>query len=72
MRKCDNCNAEVPEGKGGISSDGRFICCVHCVFNPLGCRCKFKEYGVAEKGGPWMDNVGDDLDWQYDEWDADR
>lgn len=24
------------------------VCCAHCVMNPLGCRCKFGELGVAE------------------------
>lgn len=48
-RHCDNCGAGLPEGKGGYESlHGRFICCPHCLFNPLGCRCKYGEYGVAE------------------------
>ena len=47
MAKCENCGAEVE--KLGLCSDGRMICCPHCVFNPLGCRCKYGEYGVAEE-----------------------
>lgn len=48
MRTCDNCQAKVPDGQGGLDRNGRFICCPHCVFNPLGCRCQYGEYGVAE------------------------
>lgn len=46
METCDNCGAQVE--KCGRMSDGRKICCAHCVFNPLGCRCKYGEYDVAE------------------------
>jgi hypothetical protein len=45
---CSNCKAEVPDGKGGKHPNGQFICCEHCFFNPLGCRCKYGEFGVAE------------------------
>jgi len=48
MKECQNCHAQVPEGQGGRDAEGRFICCIHCVFNPLGCRCEFGEFGVAE------------------------
>ena len=45
---CDNCGAEMPEGRGGRDSLGRWICCIHCVFNPLGCRCKYEDYGQPQ------------------------
>ena len=45
---CANCKTEVPDDKGGKGHDGEPICCAHCAFNPLGCRCKYGEYGVAE------------------------
>lgn len=47
---CSNCKAEVPDGKGGRGSRGEFICCEHCYFNPLGCRCKYGEFGIPETG----------------------
>lgn len=43
---CSNCGARVPQLL--VFPDGRKVCCAHCFFNPLGCRCKYKEYGVAE------------------------
>jgi hypothetical protein len=43
---CENCRANVP--KLVESADGRKLCCVHCLFNPLGCRCKFGDLGVVE------------------------
>jgi hypothetical protein len=46
--KCANCGAEVPEGKGGHADGIGFVCCAHCVFNPLGCRCQYGQYEVAE------------------------
>lgn len=46
---CTNCGAMVPQ----LHQVGdRKICCAHCFFNPLGCRCKYREYGVAET---WSD-----------------
>ena len=42
--KCANCGAPAT----GRDSSGRPICCAHCVFNPLGCRCKWGEPVVAE------------------------
>jgi hypothetical protein len=40
---CENCGAVVPHpGR----SEGRLICCAACIFHPLGCRCKYGEYGV--------------------------
>ena len=48
MNICANCGASIPEGVGGKSTIHEFVCCPHCVFNPLGCRCKYGEYGVAE------------------------
>lgn len=45
---CDNCGAKLPENQGGDGPNGAFICCPHCIFNPLGCRCKYGEFGVAE------------------------
>lgn len=32
----------------GMGADGRAYCCPACLFNPLGCRCKYGEPGVAE------------------------
>ena len=43
---CANCGAVVPNP--GKDAEGRTICCIHCVFNPLGCRCEYGEIGVAE------------------------
>jgi hypothetical protein len=45
---CQNCGAEVPELHR--TTMGQSVCCIHCVFNPLGCRCKYGELGVAETG----------------------
>jgi hypothetical protein len=42
---CENCGAVVPN-PGRM--DGRVICCAACVFNPLGCRCEFGEFGKEE------------------------
>ncbi len=46
MPICDNCHADVPEL--GKTSWGQRICCPSCAFNPLGCRCKYGEFGMAE------------------------
>jgi hypothetical protein len=45
---CDNCGAAVPAGRGGTGPGGNYICCPACVFCPLGCRCKWGEFGVKE------------------------
>ena len=42
---CHNCGAPAH----GELSDGRRICCAHCVLSPLGCRCKWGETGVPER-----------------------
>jgi hypothetical protein len=66
MEICSNCNAEVP--KCGRDSFGNNVCCPHCIFNPLGCRCKHGEYGVPEEND-WAMILGiDQFDWEdYDE-----
>lgn len=46
MAICSNCKADVPNP--GRGPRGEIICCPHCVFNPLGCRCQYGEFGVAE------------------------
>lgn len=46
MPVCDNCHAKVPELHK--TSWGQRICCPHCAFSPLGCRCKYGEFGMAE------------------------
>jgi len=43
---CTNCGAEVSELHE--TTIGQKVCCIHCVFNPLGCRCRYGEFGVAE------------------------
>ena len=45
--RCDNCGAMFLHERSP-SWRGRTICCAHCVFNPLGCRCKYGEFDVAE------------------------
>lgn len=55
--------------------DGRRICCAHCVFNPLGCRCKYGEWNVAETyQDPEFPEFGDDDDYDdendgFEAWD---
>lgn len=52
-------------------SDGRKLCCAHCVFNPLGCRCKYGDFNVAETyQDPEYPEFGDgeDHDDDSDEW----
>lgn len=56
MTICYNCGANVPTL---VTIGDRRICCPHCFFNPLGCRCQYSEYGVAET-------------WHYDVWDEDE
>lgn len=46
MEICENCGAKTQ--RCGTAPDGKKICCAHCMFHPLGCRCKWGEYGVAE------------------------
>jgi len=53
--QCPSCGAWVK--KLGTASDGSKFCCVHCCFNPLGCRCRFGHIGVAET----------DIHWSFDE-----
>ena len=66
MEICDNCGAKVE--KCGRDPNGRKICCPHCAFNPLGCRCRFGEFGVAETQD-WSDPDEYDESWDYSEWD---
>lgn len=48
MERCELCGALVPKC-GTMNDDAKTkVCCPECAFNPLGCRCKFGEYGVAE------------------------
>ncbi len=68
MRTCDNCGAKVPDGQGGVEPlHGRFICCPACLFNPLGCRCQYGEFEVAETQDWYIpeddDPVYEDIDW---------
>lgn len=50
METCPNCGSKVE--KLGILAEGtseeQGCCCEHCAFHPLGCRCKYGEFGVAE------------------------
>jgi hypothetical protein len=55
--KCDNCGARVPELS--TCSDGRLVCCEHCVFNPLGCRCCYGDFDEPQQLGPWMEDEED-------------
>ncbi len=62
---CCNCAAVSP--KAGRASDGRVYCCVHCCFNPLGCRCEHGEFGVAEtQPGFALEPEDDDDDYVFD------
>lgn len=68
MEICSNCGAEVE--KCGRGPRGEKICCAACLFDPMGCRCKYGEYGVVEtyrdpmfpEFGPFDDD-DDDEDW---------
>lgn len=64
---CDNCRADVP--KTYESSDGRHYCCAGCIFHPLGCRCKFGDFGVTVDIDFSDGEEDDDLcysdDWDY-------
>lgn len=64
MQQCENCGATVE--KCGTATDGKKYCCIECVFNPLGCRCKYGEYGVAETQD-WAALSGYEDDWDDDE-----
>lgn len=61
---CDNCGALFYAERPVHDPHGRTICCAHCVFNPLGCRCKYGEFNVAEDwwdGGEYLlDGSGGD------------
>lgn len=68
MKMCANCKAKLPDDKGGIGPNRRVICCAHCMFNPLGCRCKYGEFDVAETyRDPMFPEFGDDDDYDDDE-----
>lgn len=60
--RCSLCGAEGPHF--GTGPNGETICCAACLFNPLGCRCKYGEYGVAETHDhpdfPMFDTTDDD------------
>lgn len=60
MPTCANCKAEVP--KVGTDPHGNPICCAACLFNPLGCRCKYGELGVLETQQYFSDDDDDDFD----------
>lgn len=56
MTSCENCGAEVPVIK--VTTDGKLICCAHCLFHPLVCRCRFGEFGKKQEyGDEWPDDV---------------
>lgn len=72
MADCRNCGAPAT-GNDPLGP----ICCAHCAFNPLGCRCRFGETGVPETIIDYsgMDSDEDDPDALYadaddegDEW----
>lgn len=46
---CDNCGAKLNAlWPGGRDWEKRRICCADCMFHPMGCRCKYGEFGEAE------------------------
>ncbi len=55
---CENCGANMPKIYEG--SDGRKYCCAGCLFHPLGCRCKFGEFGIVEDTDYSDDGENDD------------
>jgi hypothetical protein len=65
MTECANCGA--PDAIA-TDSEGRPICCAHCLFNPLGCRCRFGEPGVAETVPVFVDEecAGEIIDVELD------
>jgi ribosomal protein S26 len=65
-KRCDNCGAEIPVEKMGKDSQGRNICCAACIFDPMGCRCKYGEYGVVETySDPDFPEFGADDEFNY-------
>lgn len=58
--KCSNCGATLPREKAGTGPRGEIMCCAGCLFNPLGCRCKYGELGVLETFVPPFDEDDDD------------
>lgn len=42
--RCDAIVKRIYTDTGGIEA-----CCVHCAWNPDGCRCRFGEFGVADE-----------------------
>ncbi len=67
MSECYNCHAKVPEGQGGVDPAGRFVCCPPCVFDPLGCRCKYGEFGVSETADLPFDDYDPDDEAEYED-----
>lgn len=57
---CENCGATGENF--GKDTRGKVICCPACLFNPLGCRCKYGEYGVSETYTPY-----DDPDYDFED-----
>lgn len=64
MPICENCRASVPRLRE--TSDGKRVCCPACVYNPLGCRCKYGQLGVAE----WRDYSDPAADPPWGEYEA--
>lgn len=62
IMRCENCGADVP--KLFKSSEGTNLCCPHCIWNHLGCRCQYGEIGVAETVdyGQYDDEDDEDFD----------
>lgn len=67
MPTCHNCKAECPTC--GTDPHGKPICCAGCLFNTLGCRCKYGEFGVLETFVPDFDE--DDPDFEDSDDDGD-
>lgn len=44
--ECPNCHALVPSLKNSTMGP---VCCAACLFHPLGCRCKWGDYGEPEE-----------------------
>lgn len=47
---CLNCGAAIGPWPLVMSSEGVPYCCRHCAFNPLGCQCKYGEFGKPGEG----------------------
>ena len=46
---CSNCEGLIPaEHFCGTNGPMGRVCCAACVVHPLGCRCRYGEYGVEE------------------------